>query len=31
MARMNDLSEWERELMLIKLKDLAPLGGTPWV
>ena len=31
MARLDDLSEWERELMLIKLKDLSPLGGTPWV
>ena len=31
MARLDDLSEWEHELMLIKLKDLRPLGGTPWV
>ncbi len=31
MARLDDLGEWERELMLIKLKDLSPLGGTPWV
>ncbi len=31
MARLSDLSEWERELMLIKLKDLTPLGGHPWV
>lgn len=31
MARLSDLSEWEQELMLIKLKDLAPLGGKPWV
>jgi D-proline reductase (dithiol) PrdB len=31
MARLSDLSQWECELMLIKLKDLAPLGGQPWV
>ena len=31
MARLSDLGEWERELMLIKLKDLHPLGGAPWV
>lgn len=31
MARLSELNEWERELMLIKLKDLAPLGGMPWV
>ena len=31
MARLRDLGEWERELMLFKLKDLHPLGGAPWV
>jgi D-proline reductase (dithiol) PrdB len=34
MARLNELGEWERELMLIKLNDLKPLdaqGGMPWV
>ena len=31
MARLSDLSEWERDLMLIKLKDLSPLKGKPWV
>ena len=31
MARLSDLGVWERELMLIKLKDLHPLGGAPWV
>ena len=37
MARLSDLGEWERELMLIKLKDLRPLGtpgapdAMPWV
>lgn len=31
MARLSELNEWERELMLIKLKDLTPLGPVPWV
>ncbi len=31
MARLSDLSDWERDLMLIKRKDLSPLGGNPWV
>ena len=31
MTRLSDLNEWERELMLIKLKDVGPLGGEPWV
>ena len=31
MARLSELGEWERELMSIKLKDLHPLGGAPWV
>ncbi len=31
MARLSDLSEWERDLMLIKRKDLSPLDGKPWV
>ncbi len=31
MTRLSDLNEWERELMLIKLRDVGPLGGEPWV
>ena len=31
MAQLSELTEWERDLMLIKRKDLSPLTGTPWV
>lgn len=31
MARLSDLTEWERDLMLIKARDLCPLDGHPWV